>query len=182
MRRMCQVITLILLLALAAFESAGPVSAQAASGPIYVAEAQGTITSVTIGYLRNALHLAEASNANLLLIQISSAGAVLRDARPFAGELAAARVPVVVYVAPAGTSSGAAGALFLSAAHLSAMAPGTSFGSAYPLARVDEALTQQTRDLVLDSVTDQIRAWNADRGRNIAWVDRAVREGTLLTN
>src|SRR3954465_8708035 len=142
MRRMCQAIML-LLLACAAFESAGPVSAQAAPGPIYVAEAQGTITSVTIGYLRNALHVAEASNANLLLIQLSSTGAVLRDARPFAGEIAAARVPVVVYVAPTGTDSGAAGALFMSAAHLSAMAPGTSFGSAYPLARVDETLTQQ---------------------------------------
>jgi membrane-bound serine protease (ClpP class) len=182
MPRMCRVIALTLLLAFAAFESAGSVSAQAAPGPIYVAEAQGTITSVTISYLRNALHLAEASNANLLLIQISSTGAVLRDARPFAGEIAVARIPVVVYVAPAGTNSGAAGALFLSATHLSAMAPGTSFGSAYPLARVDEALTQQTRDLVLDSVTDQIRAWNADRGRNIEWIDRAVREGLVLTN
>ncbi len=182
MHRMCQVIALTLLLAFAAFDSAGPAFAQATPGPIYVAQARGTITSVTIGYLRNALHLAEASNANLLLIQISSAGAVLRDARPFAGELAAARIPVVVYVAPAGTNSGAAGALFLSAAHLSAMAPDTSFGSPYPLARVDEALTQQTRDLVLDSVTDQIRAWNADRGRNVEWVDRAVREGLVLTN
>lgn len=181
MRRICQVIALTLLVC-AAFDSAGPVSAQAAPGPIYVAEAQGTITSVTIGYLRNALHLAEASNANLLLIEVSSTGAVLRDARPFAGEIAAARVPVVVYVAPSGTDSGAAGALFLSAAHLSAMAPGTSFGSAYPLAQVDEVLTQQTRDLVLDSVTDQIRAWNAERGRNLEWVDRAVREGTVLTN
>ena len=75
-------------------------------------------------------------------------------------------MPVVVYVAPPGTNAGAAGAP-LSAAHLSAMAPGTSFGSLYPLARVDEALTQQTRDLVLDSVTDQIRL-NADRGRDTA--------------
>jgi membrane-bound serine protease (ClpP class) len=156
--------------------------AQPAPGPIYVAQAQGTLTSVTIGYLRNALRLAEASNANLLLIEISSSGAVLRDVRPFAGEIAAARIPVVVYVAPGGTASGAAGALFLSAAHLSAMAPDTSFGSPYPLARVDEALTQQTRDLVLDSVTDQIRGWNADRGRNVEWVDRAVREGLVLTN
>jgi len=181
MRRMCQVIML-LLLALAAFESAGPVAAQAAPGPVYVAEANGTITSVTIGYLRNALRLAEASNANLLLIRLSSTGAVLRDARPFAGELAAASVPVVVYVTPSGTNAGAGGALFLSAAHLSAMAPGTSFGSPYPLARVDEALTQQTRDLVLDSVTEQIRDWNAERGRNTEWVDRAVREGLVLTN
>jgi membrane-bound serine protease (ClpP class) len=179
---MCQVIALTLLLALAAFESVRPAAAQVAAGPVYVADASGTITSVTIGYLRNALRLAEASDASLLLIRLSSAGAVLRDARPFAGELAVARVPVVVYVAPSGTNAGAAGTLLLSAAHVSAMAPGTSFGSPYPLARVDEALTQQTRDLVLDSVTKQIRDWNVERGRNTEWVDRAVREGVVLTN
>src|SRR4051812_21786369 len=109
MRRTCQVIALTLLLAFAAFESVGPVAAQGAAGPVYVAEASGTITSVTIGYLRNALRLAEASDASLLLIQLSSAGAVLRDARPFAGELALARVPVVVYITPSGTNAGAAG-------------------------------------------------------------------------
>jgi membrane-bound serine protease (ClpP class) len=157
-------------------------AAQAGRGPLFVVEAQGTVTSVTIGYLRRALHLAEASDASALIIELESGGGVLRDIRPFAGEIAMAHVPVVVYVAPTGTQSGAAGALFLSAAHISAMAPGTSFGSPDPLTRVDAALTQQTRDLVLDSVTDQIRDWNAARGRNTDWVDRAVREGALLTN
>jgi membrane-bound serine protease (ClpP class) len=157
-------------------------SAQAARGPLFFAEAEGTLTSVTVGYLRRALHLAEASDATALIIRLGGGGGVLRDMRPFAMELAEARVPVVVYVAPAGAQSGAAGALFLSAAHISAMAPGASFGSPSPLTRVDEALTQQTRDLVLDSVTDQIRDWNASRGRNTDWVDRAVREGVVLTN
>jgi membrane-bound serine protease (ClpP class) len=173
---------LALLLACLALGRPRPAVAQAAPGPVYIAEVHGTVTSVTIGYLRRALNLAEAANANALIIQISSTGAVLRDARPFAGALAAARVPVVVYVAPTGTQSGAAGALFLSAAHISALAPGTSFGSPYPLARVDDALTQQTRDLVLDSVTNQIRDWNAERGRNTEWIDRGVREGVVLTN
>jgi membrane-bound serine protease (ClpP class) len=157
-------------------------SAQAARGPVFTVQAEGTLTSVTIGYLRRALHLAEAADASALIIQLGSGGGVLRDMRPFAVEIAEAHVPVVVYVAPTGTQSGAAGALFLSAAHISAMAPGTSFGSPDPLTRVDAALTQQTRDLVLDSVSDQIRDWNASRGRNVDWVDRAVREGVVLTN
>jgi membrane-bound serine protease (ClpP class) len=181
MRRIWQVIGLAALLAAWAIISPAPAAAQAAAGPIYVAEIQGTVTSVTIGYLRRALNLAEAANANALIIKIDSTGGVLRDMRPFAGEIALARVPVVIYVAP-GTDSGAAGTLFLSAAEISAMAPATSFGTAYPLTQVDDALTQQTRDMVLDSVTDQIRGWNAERGRNIEWVDRAVREGVVLTN
>jgi membrane-bound serine protease (ClpP class) len=181
MRYVRRLLALVFLLCGVAFDSA-PTSAQAARGPLFFAEAEGTLTSVTVGYLRRALHLAEASDASALVIRLGSSGGVLRDIRPFAVEIVEARVPVVVYIAPTGTQSGAAGALFLSAAHISAMAPGTSFGSAAPLTRVDTALTEQTRDLVLDSVTDQIRDWNASRGRNTDWVDRAVREGVVLTN
>jgi membrane-bound serine protease (ClpP class) len=151
-------------------------------GPTFSADIRGIITSVTTEYLRRVLRLAEAADANALIIQMSASGGVLRDLRPFAGEIAKAHVPVVVYVTPAGTQAGAAGALFLSAAHISVLAPRTSFGSPYPLTQVDTLLLQQTRDLVLDSVADQLRSWNAARGRNTDWVDRAVREGVVLTN
>jgi membrane-bound serine protease (ClpP class) len=182
MRRLFHIVVLALFVALGISGQMMPVHAQPANGPVFAADIQGTITSVTIGYLRRALRQAEAANATVLVIQMSNSGAVLRDAREFAGQIAAARVPVVVYVAPGGTDSGAAGALFLSAAHIAAQAPDTRFGSPYPLTQVDSALTQQTRDLLLDTVTNQIRGWNAARGRNTEWVDRAVREGVVLDN
>lgn len=182
MRRSIHRLVLALFACLIGYSVAMPARAQSSGGPVFVAEAEGTITSVTIGYLRRALHLAEAANANALIIQLGSSGAVLRDARAFAGEVAAAHVPVVVYVAPEGTASGAAGALFLSAAHIAALAPNTSFGSPDPLTQVDSALTQQTRDLLLDSVADQLRAWNTAHSRNVAWVDQAVRAGAVLNN
>jgi len=159
-----------------------PYSTQEPNGPIYSAEIHGVITSVTIAYLRRALQFAEAADANVLIIQMSTSGGVLHDLRPFAGEIARAHIPVVVYITPMGTQAGTAGALFLSAAHISVLAPRTSFGSPYPLTQVDAVLLQQTRDLVLDSVADQIRSWNAARGRNTEWADRAVREGVVLTN
>ena len=181
-RRLFKIIVLTAFVGLVLCGQPAAARAQAASGPVFVAEVQGTVTSVTIDYLRRALRMAQAANANVLVIQMSNSGGVLRDARAFAGEIAAASVPVAVYVAPAGTQSGAAGALFLSAAHVAAQAPDTSFGSPYPLTQVDSALSQQTRDLLLDTVTNQIREWNAARGRNVAWIDRAVREGVVLDN
>ncbi|KPV52337.1 hypothetical protein SE17_16125 [Kouleothrix aurantiaca] len=92
---------------------AQPAGAQqpAAAGPIYRAAVGGTITSVSTGYLRRALQLAEAANASALVIELSNRGAVLSEARAFAGEIAAAHVPVVVYVTPSGTHAGAAGAI-----------------------------------------------------------------------
>jgi membrane-bound serine protease (ClpP class) len=182
MRRMTLLIVLVVLLAAPLFARPMPTMAQGGSGPVFVASVDGTLTSISTGYLRRALRQAEAADANALIVELGSVGAVLRDARGFATEIAAARVPVVVYITPSGTESGAAGALFLSAAHVAAMAPGTSFGSPYPLTQVDAALSQQTRDLVLDSVVDQLRTWNADRGRSADWVVRAVRAGVVLTN
>lgn len=176
---------LVIIIALTALPlGVAPALAQppAPRGATYVAEVDGAVTSVTVDYLRRVIHDAEAADANALIIRLGSSGGVLSQMRPFAGEIAKARVPIVVYVAPPGTASGAAGALFLSAAHISAMAPDTSFGSPYPLAQVDATLSQQTRDLVLASVSDQLRAWNSARRRSVDWIDRAVREGVVLTN
>ncbi len=169
----------LLLLVLGSIGAAAGQSTQ--NGPIYSVEVDGIVTSVTIDYLRRALRQAEASTAPLI-IQLSSEGAVLRAIRPFAGELAQANVPVIVYVAPSGTQAGSAGAFLLSAAHIAAMAPDTSFGTATPLAQVDSILSDQTRDLLLDEVAQQLRDWNSSHGRNSDWVDRAVREGVVLNN
>lgn len=156
-----------------------PALAQSTRGPLYTVTLDGTVTAASMAYVRRALQVAEASNASALLIVVRSNGGVLRDVRPFAAELFNARVPVVVYIA-SGTSSGAVGALLLSGAHIAALAPGSSFGSAYPLVQVETALTEQTQQMVLDSVVDQLREWNTARGRNTDWVDQAVREGIIL--
>lgn len=161
-----------------------PVQAQEdqQDGPLYLVVVEGVVTDVTVDYLRRALRQAEASEANALIIELSAEGAVLRALRPFASDLAAADVPVVVYVTPPETESGAAGAFLLSAAHIAAMAPDTSFGTPVPLADVDDILSTQTRDLVLDSVAQQLTEWNEERGRNTAWIEQAVRQGVIRTN
>jgi membrane-bound serine protease (ClpP class) len=151
-------------------------------GSVYTVQVDGIVTSVKIDFLRRALRTAEANDATALIIQLSNNGAVLRAIRPFAIELAEAEVPVVVYVAPSGTEAGAPGAFFLSAAHIAAMAPETSFGTPLPLAEVDQTLSEQTQDLVLDDVVQQLRAWNEARGRNTDWINDAVREGVVRTN
>lgn len=160
--------------------TAPPTQAQA-SNPLYSTEINGTITSATTSYVRRALQQAKSANAAVFILTIRAQGGVLREVRPLANEIAQAEVPVIVYVAP-GVQSGPSGALLLSAAAISAMGPRSSFGSPYPLAQIDQTLSQQTRDLVLDSVVDQLRKWNNTHGRNTEWIDQAVRDGALLSN
>ncbi|MEI8308880.1 MAG: NfeD family protein [Chloroflexales bacterium] len=171
--------TLYLLIAL---PLAAPSAQAQVGGPIYTAAVDGVISRYAVSYLRRVLHEAEAAQATALIIRLGGQGAVLRDVRGLAADLAVAKVPVVVYVAPDGTSSGAAGAWLLSAAHLAVMSPGTSFGAATPLAEPTGDVSVQVRDLFLTEVIRQLGGWNRDRGRSDAWVDRAARVGAVLTN
>lgn len=152
------------------------------SGPLYRVEVADVINTYTVSYLQRALAQAESAQANALVIVVQSEGAVLRDIRPFANQIAQAKVPVVVYIGPGAVDSGAAGTFLLSAAHISALAPEASFGSAAPLTEIDSVLSEQTRDLVFDSVVLQLRDWNQRNGRNTDWIERAVREGAILTS
>jgi membrane-bound serine protease (ClpP class) len=173
--------TIYLLIALTPLLATPPAQAQA-GGPIYTVAVDGVISRYAVGYLRRALHEAEAAQATALIIRLGGQGAVLRDVRGLAADLAAAKIPVVVYVGPEGTRSGAAGAWLLSAAHLATMAPGTSFGAAAPLAEPTGDTSAQVRDLFLTEVIRQLGGWNRARGRSDAWVDRAARAGAVLTN
>lgn len=170
-----------LLLAVTALLGPAPAVAQG-RGPIYTVELDGVLSRYSVGYVRRALQEAEAAGAEALVLRLGVSGAVLRDVQELAPELAAARVPVVGYVAPAGTRSGAAGAWLLSAAHVAAMAPDTSFGVARPLVSADPRVSEATQELLRGEVIDQLAGWNRARGRTDGWVERAVRQGLVLNN
>ena len=159
-----------------------PLAVAQAHGPVYTIALDGVISRYSVGYLRRALHEAEAAGAEALLVRLGTTGAVLREVRAVAAEVVAATVPVVVYVAPAGTRSGAAGAWLLPAAHLAAMAPDTSFGVPTPLVEPDPALSEPTRELLRTEALTQLSTWSRSRHRSDAWVEQAVRQGAVLDN
>lgn len=161
---------------------AAPSVAAQARGPIFLVSLDEVISRYSVGYLRRALQEAEASGAETLVVRLGAGGAVLRDVRAVADVVADASVPVVVYVAPEGTRSGAAGLWLLSAAHIAAMAPETSFGVARPLVEPASALSPQIQELLRSEVIDQLEAWADTRGRNADWIEQAVREGAVLNN
>jgi membrane-bound serine protease (ClpP class) len=107
-------------------------------------------------------------------------GGSLRAAWPLAREIEAANVPVVTYIAPRGTRSGAVGALLVVASDIAAMAPGSEIGFAQPLTDAPAGFSNTTQQLVVDEVTQQVTGWARARGRNAQWVEQAVRSGATL--
>lgn len=169
-----------LLLLLAALGVA-PAAAQP-RGPVYVVELEGVLSRYSIGFVERALRDAEAGGAEALIVRLGVSGAVLRDTRLLADTLVEAQVPVIVYVAPAGTRSGAAGAWLLNAAHIAAMAPNTSFGVPTPLVEPRAGLTDETAELLRAEVIDLMEERSRARGRSEVWVEQAVRQGAVLNN
>lgn len=179
--RLLRIVPYLFLVLMAVLILIRPAEAQG-RGPVYTLTLDGVVSRYSVGYLERALREAEAAGAEVLIIQLGVEGAVLSDVRRVAVQLAQAQLPVVVYAAPPGTRSGAAGVWLLTPAHVAAMAPNTSFGIPTPLVQPAENLSDAARELLYSEAITQLESWSRDRGRNDAWVEQSVREGIVLNN
>lgn len=166
----------LLLLAMIAIAGAGQAQTTRA---VYYVTIDNTLSGPAAGVVRRAVREAEAADAVALVIEVRGGGS-LGVAWPLAREIEAANVPIITYVAPSGTRSGAVGTLLTTASHVAAMAPGSEIGFAQPLVDRPAGFGDATQQLVVDEVVQQATGWATARGRNAAWVERAVRSGATL--
>ena len=77
---------------------------------------------------------------------MNTPGGLVDSMRTMAGAILSSRVPVIIYVSPAGARAGSAGFFLLEAADIAAMAPGTNAGAAHVVfegGKPDETLSQK---------------------------------------
>src|SRR5262249_21151439 len=96
-------------------------------------------------------------------------------------ELLASPLPVVVYVAPSGSGATSAGVFITIAANIAAMAPGTNIGSAHPVGAAGEDLSGGMREKVEEFTASLSQTIARQRGRNVDWAEKAVRESASAT-
>src|SRR6266511_4612408 len=118
--------TLILAAAVLAFA----VNARAAVLQINVNDMIHPISDEFIG---RALAEAQRTHAEALLIVLTTPGGLVDSTRSIVEKIMTSRVPVIVYVAPAGSRAASAGFFILESADVAAMAPGTNTGAAHPV-------------------------------------------------
>jgi membrane-bound serine protease (ClpP class) len=133
-----------------------------------------TIQPVTAGQLDRAIAQANSDGAQALLVELDTPGGLLDSTRGMVGAILSSRVPVIVYVAPAGARAGSAGFFLLEAADVAAMASGTNAGAAHPVlefgGQPDATMTQK-----IENDTEAfLRSYVTKRGRNAEAADAAV--------
>jgi len=160
------------------------VEAEAASSRIDVLHVEGVINPVLVDYIERGIEQAEDNNAIACIIQMDTPGGLDTSMRDIVKDIVDARVPVVVYVSPAGARAASAGVFITMAAHVAAMAPNTAIGAAHPVsigAEGEEGMSETMEEKVVNDAAAYIRSIAEAHGRNMEWAEKAVRESVSAT-
>jgi membrane-bound serine protease (ClpP class) len=172
---------------------AGMVAQIALDGPIGPAAAE---------YFDDASQRAMADGAVAIVLRLDTPGGLAESMRQIIASMLACKLPVLVYVAPAGARAASAGTYILYAGQIAAMAPATHLGAATPVQlggatpmpdAADKPAAGATAERppvngadaeshkVLNDSIAYLRSLAQLRGRNAAWAEQAVRGAATLT-
>src|SRR5438552_12544560 len=165
----------------------------AASSLLFALTANGSVLRIRVNdmihpisdeYIGRALADAARAHDSAVIIDLSTPGGLIDSTRSIVEKMMTSPVPVIVYVAPAGSRAASAGFFILEAADIAAMAPGTHTGAASPLLaiggvplNVDETL----RKKIMNDATAYLRSIAGKRGRNTTLAESAITDGRLST-
>jgi membrane-bound serine protease (ClpP class) len=140
----------------------------------------GSINPAVAEYVHEAIARAAAEGRTALVIQLDTPGGLLQSAHKLVKDILGAPLPVVVYVSPSGAAAGSAGVFVTMAAHVAAMAPGTSIGAAHPVGGQGQDIPGVMGKKVESFTASFSEAIARQRGRNVEWATKAVRESASL--
>ena len=163
-------------IALLLFVAFGHVAAQT----VITVKIDGTINPAAASFIQSSLQKAADRRAECVIIRLNTPGGLLKSTRVIVSEILESKIPVVVYVSPAGAQSASAGVFITLAAHIAAMAPGTNIGAAHPV-----TLQGEQDSVMMEKATNDaaafIRTIAEKRQRNLSWAEEAVRKSLSIT-
>jgi membrane-bound serine protease (ClpP class) len=150
-------------------------------GEVMLLVVDGMINLATADYLKAGISAAEAQGAAAVVVQLDTPGGLLESTKVIVKDLLGAPVPVIVYVAPSGAGASSAGVFVTMAANIAAMAPGTNIGAAHPVSGQGENIGSDMREKVENFAASLGRTIAQQRGRNVEWAEKAVRDSVSIT-
>jgi len=151
-------------------------TALAASPRVVLLPTTGIVDSVMAGYLRESIGRAARDGASAVVIELDTPGGSLEQTREITKTLLEAPLPVIVWVAPAGSRAASAGTFITLASHIALMAPATNIGAASPVGGQGEDIPGTLGEKVMNDTIATITSIAQERGRNVAEAVRTVRD------
>lgn len=178
MKRLRIFLLLLILVSLMALVT--PAQAADQGQTVILMDIEGVINPFTARYLERVVSLSSRSNAELIVIKLDTPGGLESSMREMVQTILVSEIPVVVFVTPSGARATSAGLFILMAADIAAMSPATNVGAATPVALGGEMEDVMSEKSISDAAA-LVRGLAETRGRNVEWVELAVRESTSLS-
>lgn len=153
---------------------------------VAVCTLEGTVDAGSAAYLKDCVAQAEEHAFTALLVQMDTPGGSLESTREITRAFLGAQVPVLVWVGPAGARAGSAGVFVTLASHVAGMAPATNIGAAHPVVGPEGKDPEESggKEMARKIENDTVAFAEAiarQRGRNVEWAAKAVRESASIT-
>jgi membrane-bound serine protease (ClpP class) len=153
----------------------------AAENEVYTIEISGSINPAVADFLKKGINQASGDGVSCVIIKIDTPGGLAESMREIVKAIFASKVPVVTYVAPSGARAASAGVMITIAADIAAMAPGTNIGAAHPVGAGGKDIGGKMSEKVTNDMVAHVKSIAQKRGRNVQWVEKAVRESVSVT-
>ena len=148
---------------------------------VWIVEFDGPVNPGMATYVVRGIEKAADNGAQAVIIQLDTPGGLGSSMRRIVKAILNAPVPVVVYVAPEGAGAASAGVMITVAAHIAAMAPGTNIGAAHPVTTGGKDMNKTMSEKVVNDMASYGRGIAEEKGRNGAWVEKAIRKSVSIT-
>jgi membrane-bound serine protease (ClpP class) len=156
-----------LALALGALVAAPAVAAQQDTPRVLAVHLDNDINPVTQEYVDGEVDRAESDGFAAVVLVLDTPGGLSSSMRGIVKRFLAAKVPVVVYVAPPGSSADSAGAVITMAADVAAMAPQTNIGSSTPISLNGADISKDLRRKIVNDAAAYVGELAREHGRNV---------------
>lgn len=162
--------------------TAAPLATPLGTTPlVYRITVDAGINPAIADFIHESIATAERADAQALVIELDTPGGLLDSTKSIVKDLLGSSVPVIVYVAPSGAGAASAGVFVTMAANIAAMAPGTNIGAAHPVTGQGGDIGGDMREKVENFAASLSKTIAQERGRNVEWAEKAVRESVSVT-
>jgi membrane-bound serine protease (ClpP class) len=139
------------------------------------------INPVSQDYVNHQIDRANSGGYSAVVILLDTPGGLSTSMEKIYEKILASRVPVIVYVSPAGAGAASAGVFVAEASDLLAMGPATNIGSSTPIDQSGGNLGSDLRRKVINHFARKLHTLAESNGRNGSWGEKAVRKASNLT-
>ncbi|MCF8086195.1 MAG: nodulation protein NfeD [Desulfohalobiaceae bacterium] len=173
--------TLLFCLTLVFFLSAFPGQSDARTVSALSVRIQGSINPAQSDMLTAAIEQCRDEGCDLLLLSLNTPGGLGQSMRDMVQTVLNSPVPVAVWVGPRGARAASAGTFIVAASSVASMSPETSIGSASPVSAGGKDISETMKKKIENDFVSLISGVASDKGRNVEWYEKAVREAASLS-